>query len=221
MLCKSYKKPFSLSFLYLFLIVVLSSCSWYKCTATGRLLYNPVYTKEDLSNWSIDEQLSILGRGVSSDRPSDLSLRIKSPASKEYLVHHLMSDLKTYKSGEAIYQEFISKIEIGHNQQTNIITVTIPHLRRDSRIANKLVDNLIYALIYESSEANKQEYNRLKELSFIEKDDRANKLRKVLINKHETRIQLVEKLDSDLEEKRMIGGDLEIMGAAKRSCPIF
>ena len=218
----NYKKPLSFSFIYLFLIAALSSCSWYKCEAIGSLLYNPIYTKEDLSDWNTDEQLLILGREVSGDRIQNLSLRIKSPASKEYLFNHLMSDLKTYISHETIYRKFISQIEIEHYKQTNIITITIPHLRRDSGIAKRLIDNLIVLLLYESDKANQKEYNRLKKLLFTEKSDRENKLIKQLINKHETRIQLVEQLESDNQVKKMtIRGDFEIVEWAKKSCPIF
>ena len=222
MLYRSYKKKLLFSLVYLFLIAALSSCSWYKCEAIGALLYNPIYTKEDLSDWNTDEQLLILGREVSGDRIQNLSLRIKSPASKEYLFNHLMSDLKTYISHETIYRKFISQIEIEHYQQTNIITITIPHLRRDSRIAKRLIDNLIVLLLDESSEANQKEYNRLKKLLFTQKSDRENKLIKQLINKHETRIQLVEQLESDNQVKKMtIRGDFEIVEWAKKSCPIF
>ena len=172
-------KKILFSFVYLFLIAALCSCSWYRCKATRKLLYSPIYTKEDLSKWSTGAQFLTFEPEVLSDRTDNISLFIRSLTSKE----HLIFDLKTDKSNETIYREFISKIEIKHNQQTNIITIDLPHQRRDLRIANKLIDNLIYSLLDRSSEANKQKYDRLKKR--LEKNECENKLVKQLINKYE------------------------------------
>ena len=213
MLDRNYKKIL-FGFTYLFLIVALCSCSWYRCKATGKLSYSPIYTKENFSKWGTKEQFLTFEREILSDRTDDIFLLIKSLASKEYLIF----DLKTDKSNETIDREFISQIEIEHNRQTNIITINIPHQRRDSRIANKLIDNLIYSLLYKSSEVNKQKYNRLKER--LEKSDRKNKFVKQLINEYETRMQSIDELESNNEARR-IGGDFEIIKLAKTSCPVF
>ena len=149
----NYKKAVLSIFIYLFLIFILSSCRWYKCKATGKLIYNPLYTEQDLSNWNISEETFMLGDKVSVDKIEKMAKWIKSPASKEYFIRHMIYDLKTDISNQNIYQKFIINTEIVLNKETNVITITIPYKQNkqnEDRVTEKLVDNLMLLIINSS-----------------------------------------------------------------------